>query len=145
MARKFKFDESKLKPKQREVALALVEREFAEKKERKTKTAICEQYEISMMGLWKWENNDENFIAYKNHLASQVMDSHLPAIYRKVVEVALSGNTKALELFLKRIGDLDTKTDVTVNNSSNDDETQEERIARLTQRLAEADGEEGED
>lgn len=138
MAKQFKYDETKFQPKQREVALALVEREFAEKKVRKTKGEIAEENGITTMTLWRWENNDANFIAYKNHLAAQFMDSRLALVYVKLIEAVESGNTKAMELFLKRVGDLDTKTDITVNKTT-DEETQEERLARLQQRLAEGD------
>lgn len=136
MARQFKFDEAKFKPKQREVALALVEREFADKKMRKTKGEIAEEHGITTMTLWRWENNDANFIAYKNHLASEFMDSKLAFVYSKIIEVIGEGNTKGMELFLKRIGDLDTRTDITVTKSR-DDESPEERVAKLQQRLKE--------
>lgn len=134
MAKQFKFDEAKFKPKQREVALALVEREFAEKKVRKSKGEIAEENGITSMTLWRWENHDANFIAYKNHLASEFMDSRLAFVYSKLIEVIGEGNTKGIELFLKRIGDLDTKTDLNITQSR-DEETQEERLAKLQERL----------
>lgn len=141
MAKNFKFEEARFKPKQREVALALVEREFADKKDRKTKEEIAEAHGTTMMTMWRWENHDANFIAYKNHLASEFMDSRLAFVYSKLIEVIGAGNTKGIELFLKRIGDLDTKTDLTINKSS-DDETQEERLAKLQERLKAVDEDE---
>lgn len=141
MAKQFMFDEARFKPRQREAALALVEREFVDKKARKTKGEIAEEFGITTMTLWRWENNDANFIAYKNHLASEFMDSHLPFVYSQLIQVIRDGNTKGIELFLKRIGDLDTKTDLTINRSR-DDETQEERLAKLQERLKAADEEE---
>lgn len=138
MAKQFKYDETKFQPKQREVALALVEREFADKKVRKTKGEIAEEHGITTMTIWRWENNDANFIAYKNHIAAEFMDSRLAFVYAQLISVIADGNTKGMELFLKRIGDLDTKTDITVNKTT-DEETQEERLARLQQRLAEGD------
>lgn len=143
MAKQFKYDETRFKPKQREAALALVEREFADKKARKTKQEIADDCDTTMMTLWRWENHDANFIAYKNHLASEFMDSRLAFVYGKLLDVIEGGNTKGIELFLKRIGDLDTKTDITVNQQK-DDESQEERIAKLKARL-EAVDEEDED
>lgn len=134
MAKHFKYDEARFKPKQREVALALVEREFADKKERKSKGDIAEDNGITVMTIWRWENHDANFIAYKNHLASEFMDSRLAFVYGKLLEVIGSGNTKGIELFLKRIGDLDTKTDININQSR-DEESQEERLAKLKARL----------
>lgn len=144
MAKHFKFEEARFKPKQREVALALVEREFAEKKNRKTKEAIAEEHGTTMMTIWRWENHDANFIAYKNHLASEFMDSRLAFVYSKLIDVIGDGNTKGIELFLKRIGDLDTKTDLTINNQK-DDETQEERLAKLQARLKAVDEDDEDD
>lgn len=144
MAKQFKYDETRFKPKQREAALALVEREFADKKARKTKQEIADDCDTTMMTLWRWENHDANFIAYKNHLASEFMDSRLAFVYGKLLDVIEGGNTKGIELFLKRIGDLDTKTDITVNQQK-DDESQEERLAKLKARLEAVDEEEDED
>lgn len=144
MAKQFKYDEAKFKPKQREVALALVEREFADKKIRKSKGAIAEENGITPMTLWRWENHDGNFIAYKNHLASEFMDSRLAFVYGKLLEVIGEGNTKGIELFLKRIGDLDTKTDLTINQSR-DEDSQEERLAKLQERLAQVDEDDGDE
>lgn len=144
MAKQFKFEEARFKPKQREVALALVEREFADKKGRKTKEAIAEDNGITTMTLWRWENHDANFIAYKNHLASEFMDSRLAFVYGKLLDVIGEGNTKGIELFLKRIGDLDTKTDLTISKSG-EDETQAERLAKLQERLKAADEDDEDD
>lgn len=141
MAKQFKYDEARFKPKQREVALELVAREFADKKERKSKGDIAEEHGVTTMTLWRWENHDANFIAYKNHLASEFMDSRLPFVYAKLIEGITAGNTKLIELFLKRIGDLDTKTDLTINKSR-DEKTQEERLAELQERLKAADEDE---
>lgn len=143
MAKQFKYDEARFKPKQREVALALVEREFADKKARKSKGEIAEEHGVTTMTLWRWENHDANFIAYKNHLASEFMDSRLAFVYGKLLDVIGEGNTKGIELYLKRIGDLDTKTDLTINKSR-DEETQEERLAKLQERLKAVD-EDGDD
>lgn len=140
MAKHFKYDESKFKPKQREVALALVEREFADKKVRKSQQEIAEEHGITTMTMWRWSNNDPNFIAYKNHLASQFMDSRLALVYVKLIEAVESGNTKAMELFLKRVGDLDTRGELTINPQS-DDKSQEERLIELRERLAQAEDE----
>lgn len=141
MAKQFKFEEAKFKPKQREVALALVEREFADKKERKSKGDIADEHGVTTMTLWRWENHDANFIAYKNHLASEFMDSRLAFVYAKLIDVIGAGNTKGIELFLKRIGDLDTKTDLNITKRE-DEESQEERLAKLHERLSAAEEDE---
>lgn len=133
MARK-PFDESRLRPGQREAALALVEREFKPKSERKTKEAIAEELEISYMTLWRWENQDDNFIGYKNHIAGQFMDTQLSFVYRKLIEGIDRGSMKGIELYLKRIGDLDDKSEITVNTSGNE-KSFEERKAELLARL----------
>lgn len=135
MAR-FKFDESKLRPGQRIAAMLLVEREFSPKDERRTKISIAEEVGVTPQGMGKWEREDANFIAYKNSLSATVMDSHLPLVYSKLLGIINQGNAKGIEMFLKRIGDLDSKQEVTITTSS-DDMTFEERKAALEARLAE--------
>lgn len=132
---RFKFDETKFRPKQREAALMLVEREFAPKEERKTLKEIADELGMSRMGLYKWDKHDPNFIAYKNYLASEVMDSHLSLVYSKLIEVIeKDGNTKGIELFLKRIGDLDTKSEISLTDNRGE-ESFEDRKAALLERL----------
>ena len=133
MAR-YKFDESKLKPGQRIAAMLLVEREFATKEERRTKISIAAEVGVSVQGMGKWEREDTNFIAYKNSLSSNVMDSHLPLVYAKLLGIINQGNAKGIEMFLKRIGDLDSKQEVTITTNS-DDQSFEERKAALLARL----------
>ena len=139
---RFKFDETKFKPKQREAAVMLVEREFAPKEERKTKQQIADELGMSRMGLHKWDKHDANFIAYKNYLASEFMDSYLSYTYSKLIDVIGEGNTKGIELFLKRIGDLDTKSEISLTDNRGE-ESFEDRKAALLERLGkgEEDGE----
>lgn len=134
MSAKFKYDETKFKPKQREAAILLVEREFAPKDERKTMQEIADELTMSRQGLHKWNTQDANFIAYKNYLASEIADTHLSLVYSKLIDVIKDGNTKGIELFLKRIGDLDTKSEVTLNDNRSD-ESFEDRKAALLARL----------
>lgn len=140
---RFKYDETKFRPKQREAAVMLVEREFAPKEERKTMQQIADELGMSRMGLYKWDKHDANFIAYKNYLASEFMDSYLSYTYAKLIDVIGDGNTKGIELFLKRIGDLDTKSEISLTDNRGD-ESFEDRKAALLERLGqgEADSEE---
>lgn len=131
---KFIFDETKLKPGQREAAALLVEAEFTPRESRKHKEEIAEEVGITRMTLYRWENNDANFIAYKNYLASDVMDSHLPLVYARLIGIINQGNAKGIELFLKRIGDLDTKSEVTVRDGGQElsyEDRRKELLARL--------------
>lgn len=134
----FKYDESKFLPKQREAAIALVEYEFTPKSSRKTKEEIAEGIGISRKTLHNWDTRDSNFIAYKNYLASEFMDSHLALVYKKLIESIERGSVKGIEVYLKRIGDLDTHTEVTINNGG--EKSFEERKAAL---LARINGDEG--
>jgi hypothetical protein len=129
----FKYDESKFLPKQREAAIALVEYEFTPKRERKTKEEIAEQIGIARKTLHNWDTKDSNFIAYKNYLASEFMDSHLALVYRKLIDSIERGSVRGIEVYLKRIGDLDTHTEVTINNGS--DLSFEDRKAALLARI----------
>jgi predicted transcriptional regulator len=129
----FKYDEAKFLPKQREAAIALVEYEFTPKGQRKTKEEIAEDLGVSRKTLHNWDTKDQNFVAYKNYLASEFMDSHLAFVYKKLIDGIERGSMRGIELYLKRIGDLDTHTEVTINNGDN--VSFEERKAALLERL----------
>jgi transcriptional regulator with XRE-family HTH domain len=137
---RFHFDETKLKPGQKEAAVMLVEYEFTEKAERKTKEQIAEEVGVSRMTLHRWETRDENFINYKNYVASQFANTYLPFVYKKLIEGISRGSMKGIELFLKRIGDLDDKTEITIDDKRGD-KSFEERKAELLARLGEKEGE----
>jgi len=132
----FKYDESKFLPKQREAAIALVEYEFTPKNQRKTKEEIAEDIGVSRKTLHNWDTKDSNFIAYKNYLASEFMDSHLALVYKKLIDSIERGSVRGIEVYLKRIGDLDTHTEVTIKNDG--DLSFEERKAALMERLSKA-------
>lgn len=135
----FKYDEAKFLPKQREAAIALVEYEFTPKGQRKTKEEIAEDLGVSRKTLHNWDTRDSNFIAYKNYLSSEFMDSHLALVYKKLIESIERGSVKGIEVYLKRIGDLDTHTEVTINNGG--EKSFEERKAALLARINGEDGE----
>lgn len=137
--RDYDFDESKLRPKQREAALALVEREFAPKDERKKFTEIAEELGVTRMTIYNWNNRDRNFIEYKNFLAADFFDSYLPFVYKKLIDGINNGSMRGIELYLKRRGDLDSRSELSVSTSGGDDMTFEERKAALLERLQEDD------
>jgi len=130
----FNFDESRLKPGQRKAALQLVENEFLPKNERKPLREIWEEAGVTQMTLWRWRHEDENFIAYKNYLAATVMDEHLPFVYAALIKGIERGSMKGIELYLKRMGDLDIKQDITLTQAG-EDESIEERVKRLQERM----------
>lgn len=134
------FDESKFLPKQREAAIALVEYEFSDIKKRKTKQEICDEIGISRMTLHNWDKQDQNFIAYKNYLAADFFDSYLPFVYRKMIDGISNGSMKGIELFLKRYGDLDNRSEVTINDGGGSDMSHDERKEELLKRLAQSEG-----
>lgn len=137
-SKKFIFDESKFRPGQRIAAMLLAEREFMPKDERKTDEQIAEEAGVTRMTVYLWRTQDPNFIAYKNYLASDMMDSHLPLVYAKLIGIIKQGNAKGIEMFLKRMGDLDSKSEVTVREGASEDMTVEERKAELLKRLESA-------
>lgn len=137
---RFKFDESKFKPKQREAALALVEYEFTPKGARKTKQEIADELGITRKTLHNWDTQDDNFINYKNYLASDFMDSHMAFVYSKLIQSIDKGSVRGIELYMKRIGDLTDKTEVTFEQTG-DNKTFDERRAELEERLKQLGGE----
>lgn len=142
---KFNYDTTKFKAGQREAALALVEYEFTPKKgtedgtQRKTKQQIADEIGVTRKTLHNWEFHDPNFIAYKNYLASEFMDSHLAFVYRKLLDGIAQGSMRGVETFLKRIGDMDTNSDITIHQGAGDNQTFEERKAAILERLGESD------
>lgn len=134
MAQQFNYDEARFQPKQREAAIALVEYEFTPKGERKTKQEIADELGVTRKTLYNWDTQDANFISYKNHLAAQFADSSLAFVYKKLIESIERGSVRGIETYLKRIGDLDIKQEVTINNGS-DDKSLEERKAEILSRL----------
>jgi len=137
MAKQFQYDENKLRPGQREAAYKLVEYEFTPKSERKTIEQIADEVGVTRKTIHKWKTHDRNFINYKNHLAAQFADSHLPLVYSKLIESIERGSVRGIETFLKRIGDLDQKSEVTIK-SGDEDRSFDERKDELLQRLKEA-------
>lgn len=132
--RDFPFDESKFKPGQREAAALLVEYEFTDHKSRKSKEEIAEEAGVSRNTLHLWSTRDRNFIEYKNYLAADFFDSFLPLVYSKMIDGIKNGSMKGIELYLKRMGDLDSRSEVTINDGV-ENQTYTERKAALLERL----------
>lgn len=128
------YDSSKFRPGQREAAALLVEREFTPKSDRKSLEQVAQEAGVVRKTLYHWQYFDSNFIAYKNYLATEFVDSHLPFVYRKLIEGIDNGSMKGIETFLKRIGDMDTKSDVTIHQGGND-ESFEDRKQELMERI----------
>lgn len=136
IARKFDYDENKLKPLQREAAIALVEYEFTPKAQRKTKQQIADELGITRQCLYKWDTRDKNFIAYKNSLAADFMDSHTAFVYKKLIDSIDRGSVRGIELFMKRLGDLADQQELTIKQEV-DEKSFEERRQELLKRLGE--------
>lgn len=128
---KFNFDEARFKPKQREAAIELVEYEFATKDERKGKQQIADELGITRATLHKWDTKNSNFIAYKNYLASEFIDSNLAFVYKKLLDSISNGSVRGIETFLKRIGDLDTNSEVTIKQDGAEQSFDERKTAIL--------------
>lgn len=133
---RYPFDETKFKPKQREAALALVEYEFSPKGQRKTKQEIADELGITRQCLHKWDTQDQNFINYKNYLASDFMDTKMAFVYSKLLESVDRGSVRAMELFMKRMGDLTDQTELTINaQQGGEAKSFEEKRQELLERL----------
>lgn len=140
MAR-FNYDEGMLRAGQKEAAHELVLYEFSSTKEtpdmpkRKTKQQIADEIGVSRKTLHEWDTMDTNFIAYKNKVASDFLNSQLPLVYGMLVKGVKGGSMRAIEIFMKRIGDLDTRSEITINDGANGGQTFDEREAQLRERL----------
>jgi hypothetical protein len=138
MAKKRTFDEARFKPGQRKAAHLLLEREFGDKRNRKEKQEIAEECGICRMTLYRWEHEDENFIAYYNHIAQMYADSQLAFVYSKLMDGIKSGSMKGIELYLKQAGKLVDKQEIEIEDNR---ETIDERAERLRKRLEEMENE----
>src|SRR5690625_5048434 len=109
---RFQYDETLFKPGQRRAAIMLVEYEFASNGERKTMQEIADECGVSRRTLYNWNTKDQNFIAYKGAIASDFLDTQTAFVYRKLIDSVSNGSMKAIETFMKRIGDLDNRSEV---------------------------------
>lgn len=134
---RYGFDETKFKPKQREAALALVEKEFSPPGERKTNEEIANELGITRMTLYNWDTKDTNFIRYKRYLSDDFMDSQVAFVYSKLLESIDKGSVRGIELFMKRMGDLANKQEVTFTNQG-EEQSFEDRRKELMERLESA-------
>jgi len=138
---RFKYDESKLRPKQREAAHEMVLYEFSPKRAteefpaRKTKQQIADELGITRKTLHDWDTKDTNFIAYKNKVASDMLNSMLPLVYSQLMNNVRNGSMRAIEVFMKRIGDLDSRSEVVVHDANSGGQSFEERKRELEERL----------
>lgn len=131
---RFAFDETRFKPNQKKAAIALVEYENTPFKERKTLEEIAEECDISRRTLHNWNTKDQNFIAYKNSIAADFLDTQLAFVYSKLLDGIDHGSMKGIELFMRRIGDLDSRSEVTIRDDGGS-QSQEERIEALKERM----------
>lgn len=142
--RLYRFDESRFKPGQKAAAVLMVEREFLPKGERKTTQEVADEIGISRKALYNWDKKDDNFIEYKRYLSSQILDSHVAMVHAKLIEtIDKHGSIKAIELFMKRAGELADKQDITINNGSAPQDFEDRQaaiLARLGESMDEEDG-----
>lgn len=130
----YNFDESKLKQGQRRAAILMVEYEFEkDASKRMTQQEIADEVGVHRSTIHDWNRNDANFIEFKNYLAATAMNAYLPFVYRKLIDGINNGSMKGIELFLKRIGDMDNRTELTINDGN--DMSLEERQAELVKRI----------
>lgn len=134
---RYGFDETKFKPKQREAALALVEKEFTDKGYRKSNQQIADELGITRMTLYNWNNKDRNFIRYKRYLSDDFMDSQVAFVYSKLLDSIDKGSVRGIELFMKRMGDLANKQEISFSTQG-ENQSFEDRRKELMERLEDA-------
>lgn len=144
---RYRFDETKFKDGQKLAAILLVEREFTPKGERKTTQEIADEIGVCRKTLYNWDTKDDNFIEYKKYLSAQTLDTHMPMVYARLLEsIDKRYSVRAMELFMKRAGDLADNSEITIKSGEESDKSTDERLAELKARLgvAEGEGKEGE-
>jgi len=134
---RYGYDETKFRPKQREAALALVEKEFTDKSYRKSNEQIANELGITRMTLHNWNTKDTNFIRYKRYLSDDFMDSQVAFVYSKLLDSIDKGSVRGMELFMKRMGDLANKQEISFNTQG-EDQSFEDRRKELMERLEDA-------
>src|SRR5699024_9478950 len=133
--RNYNFDESKLRPGQRQAALLLVERDFADKSDRMTYQQIGDEVGFTRKTIHEWNSRDRNFIEYKNYLAADFFDAYLPMVYSKMIEGISNGSMKGIVLYLKSIVDLYSCSEVMINNDRIHNDSFDELKASLLEHL----------
>lgn len=136
----YKFDEAKLKAGQRKCAMLMVEYEFAGKGERMTQQEIADEVGVHRTTIHEWNTRDSNFIEYKNYLSANAMNAFLPFVYRKLIDGINNGSMKGIELYLKRIGDMDARSEVTLNDGNGEEKSFDDRKADILARLGDQAG-----
>lgn len=103
--------EAKLSPKQRQAALLLVEREFMPNDERKSLDDIAAELGMSVRGLYKWRNENADFIEYKNMIADEFLSANRAEVYGQLMKLIKGPqpSVKAIDLFMRRFGLLTEK------------------------------------
>ena len=136
MARKQRYDSTKLLPGQREAAVLLMEYQFKAKGERDFDTLedIADHLGITRMTLYRWRTQDDNFIALVNDLGERYMESKTNEVYNALVGGATAGNAKLIEVFLKNRGLLTDRIEVTDETGGDDIK---DRTSELERRMAE--------
>ncbi len=112
--------------------MKLFEYEFGDKKSRKTKEQIAEELGITRMTLYRWETQDDNFIAYRNQLAQTYLSSRQSEVFEVLMRSIRNGSMRGVELFFKAQGLLKDQSEITITDGG---ETIEERTKRLAERL----------
>jgi|SRR5699024_9400125 len=138
----YNFDESKLKQGQRKAAALMVEYEFAlSASERKTQQEIADEVGVHRSTIHDWNTYDNNFIEYKNYLAAGAMNAYLPFVYKKLIDGINNGSMKGIELFMKRMGEMENRSEITLNDNRSEDKSMDERRQEILKRLSvEVDG-----
>lgn len=121
----------------------LVANSFANREDRKTKQEIADELGISRQYLWRWENNDRDFIAYKAALSDLYLGSYRDLADAQLIKLikGTSNNgipsIKALELYYKLNGRLVNRSEVDINENINRPRLTQAEIQRGLQELEE--------
>lgn len=135
MGKKQSYDSTKLLAGQREAAVLVTEFQFTKKGEREFETLddIAFHLGITRMTLYRWRTKDENFIALVNDLGERYMSTKVNDVYSTLVNTAVDGNTKSIEMFLKNRGLLADRVEL---SDGTKDDSVKDRTEELEKRMA---------
>lgn len=140
--RYYRWEEDKFQAGQKRAAMLLVEREFLPKSERKTMEEIADDVGVVRKTLYNWNTKDENFIAFKKYLSANYLDTHMPMVYARLLEtIDKRYSVRAMELFMKRAGDLTDHQELTIVQDEGSPKDFAEQEKALLERLGKVEGE----
>jgi hypothetical protein len=108
---------------------------MADPDDKSTNKQIAETSGITERQLYRWKEDPE-FVELVNHLAKQHMDAFMSTVYRQLQKKVNEGSVKAIELAMKRMGDLIDRKEITAEVSVEQTTLEGATVEDLDKRIA---------